>query len=154
MVVPVPKDPKKQKTFTATLIGAKHNKDERDQFAQTPKAFFEDLHKEFDFTYDPCPKDPQVDGLKTDWGERNFVNPPYNACKKWCKKAVEEREKGKLVVMLLPARTNTKWFHKYCLKQDYSEIRFVKGKLTFEGYSRQAPFASMVVILRPRPISA
>lgn len=143
-------DPKKAKTFTATLIGAKLNPEHRDQFACTPKAFFADLNDEFDFTFDPCPSNPQFDGLTSEWGERNFVNPPYKYCKKWVKKALEERAKGKLVVMLIPARTNTKWFHKYILEQPDTTIRFIKGKLTFEGYARQAPFASMIVIFKPK----
>ena len=80
------------------------------------------------------------------WGGA-FCNPPYGReIGLWVKKAYEESEKGQLVVMLLPARTDTKWFHDYILGK--AEIRFVRGRLKFGDSTNSAPFPSMVVIFR------
>lgn len=84
------------------------------------------------------------DGLETEWGKRNFVNPPYSKLRAWCKKAYEESQKGKLVVMLIPSRTDTIAWHDYCMKAD--EIRFIKGRLRFGGSKNSAPFPSAVII--------
>ena len=64
----------------------------------------------------------------------------------WVEKAYTESLKGKTVVMLLPARTDTKWFHKFVLNK--AEIRFIKGRLKFGDGNNSAPFPSMVVIYR------
>lgn len=75
-----------------------------------------------------------------------FCNPPYGRkIGKWVQKGYEEANGGALVVMLLPARTDTKWFHDYCLR---GEIRFIKGRLRFGGSDMNAPFPSMVVVFR------
>lgn len=139
---------KKLKTLTS-LIGAKLIAAERDQFAGTPEGVYNELNAEFSFNFDPCPADATFDGLEAEWGTSTFVNPPFNVCKKWLKKAVSERKKGKLVVMLLPSRTGTKWFHKYVLNQKDCEIRFIRGYLTFQGYTKAAPFPLMIVVLKP-----
>jgi phage N-6-adenine-methyltransferase len=124
----------------------------------TPQDFFNQLDKEFHFTLDPCAtKDnakckcyftKEVDGLKQDWsGEVVFCNPPYGReIGKWVEKCCEEgnRQHTK-VVALLPARTDTKWFHKY-IYHNAKEIRFVKGRLKFGNATDSAPFPSMVVI--------
>lgn len=84
----------------------------------TPKELYEALNKEFNFDFDPCPMHHNLklwDGLKIDWGKSNFVNPPYNKVDKpkWIKKAFEEWQKGKTIVMLLPVATSGKDFHIY-----------------------------------------
>lgn len=112
---------------------------------QTPKATYEKLNNEFSFTFDPCPSDPCFDGLQCHWGERNFVNPPYGGqIKKWIKKGFEEWKNGKLVVFLIPSRTDTAWWHDYCMKA--TEIRFIRGRLIFEGAKYNAPFPSCIVV--------
>lgn len=71
---------------------------------------------------------------------------------RWVQKAWEESQKGATVVALLPARTDTDWFHKYILDQDQVEIRFLQGRLYFRrdgGQVDRAPFPSMVVVFRP-----
>lgn len=114
---------------------------------KTPKAVYQILDSEFNFNHDPCPTNPTHDGLKNDWGRRNYVNPPYGReIGKWCKKAYEEWQKGKLVVMLIPSRTDTKWWHDYIMKVD--EIRFIKGRLNFDDSGNPAPFPSAVIIFR------
>lgn len=114
---------------------------------KTPKVFYEKLDEEFDFDFDPCPSDPQFDGLSIEWGNSNFVNPPYgNVIGKWLEKAVDEQSKGKTSVFLIPSRTDTRWWHNYVMNAD--EIRFIKGRLRFEGATDNAPFPSVVVIFK------
>ena len=109
----------------------------------TPKDLYNKLNKEFKFDFDPCPINPKFDGLNIKWGKRNFMNPPYGReIGKWVKKASE----SPLTVCLLPARTDTKWFHDYILGK--AEIRFIKGRLKFGEAVNSAPFPSMVVIFK------
>ncbi len=123
----------------------------------TPQDFFDKLNEEFNFTLDPCATPetakckrfftPEIDGLKQSWdNEVVFCNPPYGReIGKWVKKSSEAR--GGVVVMLIPARTDTKYFHEYIYKK--SEIRFIKGRLKFVGKQKgsgSAPFPSMLVI--------
>jgi len=124
----------------------------------TPQDFFEELDKEFRFTLDPCalPENakchlfftPEIDGLAQDWkGHTVFCNPPYGRnIARWIEKCYLERQKPDTkVVMLIPARTDTVYFHKYIYKMA-KEIRFVKGRLKFSNAADCAPFPSMVVI--------
>lgn len=117
---------------------------------QTPKKFYEKLNNEFHFDFDPCPIEPDFDGLNIEWGKRNFVNPPYGKeIGKWCKKAYEEYLKGKIIVMLIPSRTDTKWWHDYIMKA--TEIRFIKGRLHFDDGDGCATFPSAVVVFKETP---
>lgn len=114
---------------------------------QTPDDTYGELNKEFNFDFDPCPVNPQFDGLSVSWGRSNFVNPPYgNALGLWIKKGFEEAQKGKTVVFLIPSRTDTKWWHNYVMKAN--EIRFIKGRLKFKGAKNSAPFPSAIIIFR------
>lgn len=127
-----------------------------DQWA-TPQGFYDELNSEFHFTLDPCadstnhkcPKyfTKEDDGLVQDWGGNIvFCNPPYGReIGKWVEKCSKESKKpNTTVVMLIPARTDTKWFHEYIYKK--AEIRFIKGRLKFGDSKNSAPFPSMVVI--------
>jgi len=139
----------------------------------TPKDFFNKINEEFKFTLDPCcmPKSalcnkfytPKENGLIQNWGgETVFVNPPYGReIKEWIKKSYEESlKKNTTVVMLIPARTDTLYFHDFILGK--AEIRFIKGRLKFIDldYSGKeenrkispAPFPSMLVIFRGKLI--
>lgn len=113
---------------------------------RTPRAFYQALNSEFDFDFDPCPTetDYALDGLSCDWGDRNFVNPPFKDIKEWIRKGYREHLKGKAVVFLIPSRTDTAWWHNYIMKA--SEIRFIRGRLRYEGAKFNAPFPSCVVI--------
>ena len=130
---------------------------------ETPQDLFDELNKEFHFTLDPCANDSnhkcdkwyskEEDGLEQDWGKDSvvFINPPYgrNTTGKWVTKASFQFHKnGNTIVMLLPARTDTKWFHEYIYNQDNVEIRFLKGRLKFGGSENSAPFPSMICIWR------
>ena len=126
-----------------------------DQWA-TPQAFFDNLNKEFGFTLDPCADDSnhkchryftkEQNGLKQDWEhDIVFCNPPYGrAIKDWVKKSYESAMGGAKVVMLIPARTDTSYFHDYIYGK--AEIRFIRGRLKFGDSKNSAPFPSMVVI--------
>lgn len=117
---------------------------------KTPMKFYEELNKEFSFDFDPCPTNPTFDGLAIDWGKVNFMNPPYGReIGKWLKKAHEESLKGKEVVCLIPSRTDTIWWHDYCMKA--KEIRFIKGRLKFDEHKNNAPFPSAIVIFKENP---
>ena len=87
---------------------------------------------------------PTFDGLQTNWGGCNFVNPPYSDISAWVKKAYEEYQKGKTVVLLIPSRTDTKWWHEYIMKA--TQIRFIKGRLKFGDAKNCAPFPSAIII--------
>lgn len=108
---------------------------------ETPPEIFEPLNKEFGFTLDvcadesnhKCPKyfTKEQNGLANDWSGVCWMNPPFGReMKKWIIKAYSEFQKGSTVVCLVPARTNTAWWHDYCMK---GEIRFIRGEVTFVG---------------------
>ena len=114
----------------------------------TPKYFYDELNKEFCFDLDPCPINPKFDGLKIDWIGNIFINPPYNNQRAFFEKGLIELEKGnaKVLVYLVPARTDTKLFHE--LIYGKAEIRFIKGRLKFGNSNNSAPFPSMIVIYK------
>ena len=109
----------------------------------TPRDVYNKLNEEFNFNDDPCPLDGEG-GLDREWGVATFVNPPYSKIKDWCKKAYEEWQKGKTVVMLIPSRTDTRYWHDYIMKS--TEIRFIKGRLKFGGSKNSAPFPSAIIV--------
>lgn len=115
---------------------------------KTPDDVYSKLNDEFYFDFDPCPLNdkPDFDGLSIEWGKSNFVNPPYSKISDWCKKAYEEYKKGKTVVLLIPSRTDTKYWHEYIMKA--TEIRFIKGRLKFGNSKNSAPFPSCVVVYK------
>jgi len=114
---------------------------------KTPRKLYMELHDEFQFDHDPCPTNPTFDGLETEWGECNFVNPPYgNIIAKWLQKGKEMQELGKTSVFLIPSRTDTRWWHDYVMQAD--EIRFIKGRLKFDEHKNSAPFPSAIVVMR------
>ena len=132
----------------------------------TPPDFYEQLNSRFNFDFDPCPYNENEivnDGLKIEWGQSNFINPPYSDKKEsgflkssFVKKAIEESKKGKTCVMLLPVSTSTKLFHDYILP-NATEIRFLKGRVKFSGTNTKGEQVtnkcgmhdSMVVVFLP-----
>lgn len=124
----------------------------------TPQDFFDKLNEEFHFTLDACalPSNakcekyytPFDNGLSKDWDGVVWCNPPYGKeIGNWVRKAYIENKRGTEVVMLLPARTDTKWFHNYIYGK--TEIRFIQGRLKFGDSKNSAPFPSMIVIFKP-----
>lgn len=121
---------------------------------ETPQDFFNKLNKEFNFDVDVCATKENAkckkfytleeNGLQQTWTGTCWMNPPYGIeISKWVKKASESKA---TVVCLLPARTDTRWFHEYIYNN--AEIRFIKGRLRFGNSNNSAPFPSMVVIFR------
>lgn len=124
---------------------------------ETPIELFNELNNEFKFTVDVASTDnnykvkkhytEKENGLIQNWdNERVWCNPPYGKeIGKWVKKASES--KG-LVVMLIPSRTDTKWFHQYVYRKNNVDIRFLKGRLKFGNSKNSAPFPSMIIIFK------
>jgi phage N-6-adenine-methyltransferase len=123
----------------------------------TPKEIFEHLDDFWGFNLDPCATKQNAlcsnyftkedDGLNKSWeGHTVFMNPPYDrSIYKWVEKAYLEAERS-IVVALLPAKTDTKWFHSFIYGQ-FDPV-FIKGRLKFGGSKTSAPFPSMVVTFR------
>lgn len=103
----------------------------------TPYEWFINIDRRFQFnTFDPCPPENDIelfDGLKVDWADKSFCNPPYSKTlkEKFIYKAYAESQKGKLAVLLLPVSTGTKIFHDLILPN--AKVEFIKGRLKFEG---------------------
>lgn len=119
---------------------------------ETPQDLFDKYNAIYHFETDVCalPTNakcdkyftPEIDGLKQEWKGVCWCNPPYGRqIGKWVEKASKS---SALVVMLLPARTDTKWFHEYCLP--YGKIEFLKGRLKFGNSKNSAPFPSMILV--------
>lgn len=148
-----------------------------DQWA-TPQAFFNEMNAKYGpFNLDVCASDENAkcdnyfveadNGLAQSWivydgwpkhGDaypaKCWMNPPYGReIGKWVKKAYEESQKGCLVVALLPARTDTKYFHNFIYKKPGVTIDFIKGRLKFGNATNSAPFPSMVVVFNPTVIN-
>lgn len=123
---------------------------------ETPNDFYKMLNERFCFSLDPCATKEnhkcsnyytiENNGLKQNW-EKNivFVNPPYSNNKEWVEKCYNEGQKPHTtVVLLVPSRTDTKYWHEYCMKSE--KIFFVKGRLKFSNQENSAPFPSAVVV--------
>lgn len=128
---------------------------------ETPQDLFDQLDAEFHFTLDPCATTANAkckkyytiedDGLIQSWkGKTVWVNPPYGRyVSAWIEKAITESQQcGATVAMLLPARSDTRWFHSL-VALHASEVRFISGRLRFVGTAAPAPFPSILAILRP-----
>lgn len=130
------------------------NIEKRDDWS-TPKYLYNKLNDEFHFDFDPCPVNPDFDGLSVEWGMCNFVNPPYSNKLKtaFVQKALIEQKKGKTSVLLLPVSTSTVLFHDFILNNK-KEIRFLRGRIKFEGVNTKGEyvkdkvgmFDSMIVV--------
>lgn len=125
---------------------------------ETPQYLFDKLDSEFYFDVDVCalPDNakckkyytPEQDGLSQPWTGVCWCNPPYGReIGKWVEKAYNSAKDGALVVMLLPARVDTRWFHDYIYNK--AEVRFIRGRLKFGKLKNNAPFPSMIVVFRP-----
>ena len=123
---------------------------------ETPQDLFNELNKEFNFVLDVCATKENAkckryftkedNGLEQVWDiiGCNWMNPPYGReINKWVEEASQY-----WTVCLLPARTDTRWFHDYIYNKPNVEIRFIKGRLKFGGSKNSAPFPSMIVIFK------
>jgi len=131
---------------------------------KTPDSLYSALDTEFNFDFDPCPLQEgeipkEKDGLLIEWGERNFVNPPYSRKLKeaFVERAAYFMTKGKLSVLLLPVSTSTRLFHEVILP-NATDIRFLRGRVKFLGKNTKGEFVtnkvgmhdSMVVVFDPK----
>ena len=124
----------------------------------TPQDFFDKMNGVFRFSLDVCANEENAkcerffteadDGLSKDWDGVCWMNPPYGRqIGTWVEKAYRAaKERGATVVCLLPARTDTRWWHDYCAK---GEVTLLRGRLKFGGQQNAAPFPSAVVVFRP-----
>ena len=129
---------------------------------ETPQNLFDQLNNEFHFTIDVCATSENAkckryytkneNGLIQDWqNEIVWCNPPYGReINKWVEKAFNESAKGCVVVLLIPARTDTKYFHNFIY--NIHEVRFIKGRLHFNNSDQPAPFPSMIVIMKQKGV--
>ena len=125
---------------------------------ETPQDLFDAINAVFKFDVDVCASAEnnkckeyytlEVDGLKQSWEGMCWMNPPYgrNVTDKWVQKAYESAREGATVVCLLPARTDTIYWHEYCAK---GEVLLIKGRLKFGNSKDSAPFPSALVVFRP-----
>lgn len=137
----------------------------RVQDRTTPRAFFLQLDAEFHFTLDAAADETnhlcqryfsiQEDALARDWPGVVWCNPPFSQCNAFVRKGAREAEKGSTVVFLVPARTDTSWWHDVVLR--HAEVRYIRGRLKYGGGSADpsvkltsAPFASVVLVFRPK----
>lgn len=136
--------------------GAFYRRPDRDDW-ETPHELFNRLNEEFGFTLDVCATaanakcarflSPVDDALTQEWVGICWMNPPYgNQIARWIKKAKEEADRGATVVALLAARTDTGWWHDYVMKA--AEVRFLRGRVRFQGAPAPAPFPSAIVVFR------
>jgi phage N-6-adenine-methyltransferase len=130
----------------------------RKQDWTTPRPFFDYWNTRYNFTLDAAAEPHNAlcdryyttedDALTQDWEGTVWVNPPYSAgIGKWVGKAYEEARKGATVIMLIPARTETRWWHTYVMQA--AEVVLIKGRMRFGGSPINAPFPSCVVIFNP-----
>ena len=123
----------------------------------TPQDFFDRINARFGFDLDVCATPDNAkcsryfteadDGLQQDWTGIAWMNPPYGRqIGKWVRKAWESAQAGATVVCLLPARTDTAWWHDYCIKGD---VEFLRGRLKFGGHKNSAPFPNALVTFYP-----
>jgi|SRR5579864_1012023 len=124
---------------------------------ETPQDVFDKLNLEFGFKTDVCANIvntkcanyfcKRVDGLIQKWTGACWMNPPYGrTIKLWMKKAYESALDGAIVVCLVPARTDTAWWHDFAMR---GEIRYIRGRLKFNTHKNSAPFPSAIVIFTP-----
>ena len=120
----------------------------------TPQNLFDELNAIHKFDLDVCASasnakckkffDKEIDGLTQEWIGSVWCNPPYGrTIGSWIKKAFESAGNGTKVVMLIPARTDTAWWHDYVAK---GEVTFIRGRLKFGNSKNSAPFPSAIVV--------
>ena len=139
-----------------TISGNKLNND-----LKTPDYLLKDIESEFGKCFDPCPYkglndallNPELDGLKRDWSDLNFVNPPFSSIKKWLRKGIEEYKKGKKSIFLITARISSKYWEKFVIPYA-TEIRFIIGSIVFESENREylngLPIPLSLIIFDPQ----
>lgn len=144
-------------SMTATQLAAQFSTGKIEY--ETPQPLFDEWDAQFNFTLDvaasssnakcSCYYTEEDDAMAQTWTGRCWMNPPYGySIHKWVKKAHDSaRDNNALVCCLLPARTETRWFHDYCVN---GEVTFLKGRVQFSGIGINAPFPNMIVVFYPQ----
>lgn len=121
---------------------------------ETPQDFFDRWNEQYHFDLDVCATHENAkcsryftkeqNGLEEEWKGNCWMNPPYGKeIREWMRKAYESMMEGATVVCLVPARTDTAWWHEYAMK---GKITFIRGRLKFGGQKNSAPFPSAIVV--------
>lgn len=132
---------------------------------ETPLELFKECDREFHFNLDVCATKKNTkckkfftkeqDGLKQSWKGTAWCNPPYGReITAWIVKAFLEMTQGNTVVCLLPARTDTRWFHYYIYNRPWAKVKFLRGRIKFNGHKNSAPFPSMIVVFKKNIIAS
>jgi len=125
------------------FVGKKHNDNQA-----TDPVIKEDLQAEFSFDFDPCPEKPEFNGLDVEWGETNWVNPPYTYTEKWIDKGLKELDKGKTSVFLIPARPCTTYWRNKVIPNATS-IRWLTCRPKFGTHKKGFPIPLALVTFKP-----
>lgn len=96
--------------------------------------------------YDPCPIDFERDGLEFMWKKHNYVNPPYSLLNEFVNKAIEQSKLGAETIMLLPSKTDQKFFH-ILIRNGYT-IKWIRKRLKFEGEENNSPQTHFLVLIK------
>jgi phage N-6-adenine-methyltransferase len=139
------------------MVSSVHFSSKTDLWA-TPQDFFDRYNSIYNFTTDVCATEEnakcshyytrETDGLRQTWSGNCWMNPPYGReIKQWMQKAYESSLNGATVVCLVPARTDTAWWHDYAMQ---GQIEFIRGRLRFGGHNNSAPFPSAVVVFKSK----
>lgn len=152
--------PKKKKVYLKSARNITDRRKGSHNSHGTPRYFYDWLNLRFNFTIDVCASafnhkhwnyyslDRGEDSLQLPWTGSAFCNPPYgNRIPVFMKKGVAEAKEGNNVVFLVPAKSDTKWWHKFAWRA--TEIIEIEGRLQFEGNKWPAPFPSCVIIFEP-----
>lgn len=120
---------------------------------ETPTDLYVTLDHLYQFDHDPCPfqwdpKSQVPDGLKSEWGQSNWVNPPYRGIKKWARKAHEEHAKGKKTLMLIPYRPHTKYWKRY-VWPTICDMKLLDDQIQFTGYKTKLPINLVLIEYNP-----
>ena len=133
-----------KKNLLCLGIGSKNDS------VQTPVELYEKLNEIYSFDFDPCPLvRPLWDGLKIDWGQTNFVNPPFSQINKWLSKVVQEFEKGRRSVVLVTLRPNCRYWNKF-VWPFATDIQFFNDSVKFVGYERGFPHPLCLIDYDPK----
>lgn len=120
---------------------------EKNDNVQTPTEFYDKLNEVYNFDFDPCPLNSDFDGLNTEWGKRNYVNPPFSKIPSFLDKGLQELSRGNLSVFLITARVSSKYWAEKVWPMA-SEVYFLE-KLTFSGYKNKFPVPLALVVFDP-----
>lgn len=111
---------------------------------ETPDQVFDIIGISKELMFDPCPVNPEFDGLKIKWKQTNFVNPPYSLLSQFVEKAHNETMNNNVSYLLLPSKTDQLWFHKYIIPR-IKDVIWLQGRLKFKGHKSHATIPHFII---------